>query len=134
CNSASGVASSRCDYATAVGTLRFAAGEIVKTISIPLVDDSYVEGNETFTLTLSNATGASLGAQSATTITIVDNDTTPAAANPIDQTQFFIKQHYIDFLGREPDPVGWQGWQNIMNTCAPGDNRCDRIEVSSAFF
>jgi hypothetical protein len=33
-------ASSRCDYATMVGTLRFNAVETTKTIHIPLVDDS----------------------------------------------------------------------------------------------
>jgi hypothetical protein len=45
-----------------------------------------------------------------------------------------VRQHYIDFLGREPDPAGFQGWQNTLNNCAPGDKTCDRIEVSSGFF
>lgn len=54
--------------------------------------------------------------------------------NPIDQTAFFVRQHYRDFLGREPEPGGYQGWQDILNNCAGGDTRCDRIEVSSAFF
>ena len=58
----------------------------------------------------------------------------PAAANPIDQTPFFVRQHYYDFLNREPDPPGYQGWQDILNKCPAGDTRCDRIEVSSAFF
>ncbi|HEX8845827.1 MAG TPA: kelch repeat-containing protein [Pyrinomonadaceae bacterium] len=54
--------------------------------------------------------------------------------NPIDDPQFFIRQQYLDFLGREPDPIGFQGWQDILRNCAQGDTRCDRIEVSSAFF
>ena len=52
-----GVASSRCDYAASVGAVTFAAGESFKTISIPIVDDSYAEGTETFTISLSNPNG-----------------------------------------------------------------------------
>lgn len=135
CSSVTGLASSRCDYATSIGTLRFAAGETSKTISIPLVDDVYAEGNETFRLTLSNPIGASLGTSTSATITVTDNESVTGASNPIDTVPFFVRQHYIDFLGREPDPVGYQGWQNVLNNCgvtiAPP---CDRIEVSSAFF
>jgi hypothetical protein len=47
---------------------------------------------------------------------------------------FFVRQHYIDFLGREPDPAGFAGWQNTLNNCAPGNTTCDRIEVSAGFF
>ena len=41
--------------------VRVAAGEGTKTVLIPIIDDVYVEGPETFTITLSNPTGASLG-------------------------------------------------------------------------
>jgi hypothetical protein len=138
CSQVSTLASSRCDYASTIGTLRFAAGETSKSIFIPIVDDSYSEGPvETFTLTLSNPTGAVLGSPATATITIQD-DALPTS-NPITNTAFFIREHYIDFLGREPDPVGYQGWQNILNNCPPSGkdtngNYCDRIEVSSAFF
>jgi|GEM_PF-749227 len=132
CNVINGIASSRCDYATSVGTLRFAIGETSKTISIPVVDDNFTEGNETFTLTLSNPVGASLGTVSSTTVTITDNAST--AGNPIDVVPFFVRQNYIDFLGREPDAFGNDGWQAMLNNCAAGDITCDRIEVSSRFF
>jgi hypothetical protein len=52
----------------------------------------------------------------------------------IDDSDFFIQQHYIDFLGRMPEPNGFQGWMNILNTCAPGNTACDRVEVSAGFF
>jgi uncharacterized repeat protein (TIGR01451 family) len=132
CNVINGIASSRCDYATSVGTLHFAAGETSKTISIPIVDDNFSEGNESFTLTLSNPVGATLGSTSAATITITDNANT--AGNPIDAVPFFVRQNYIDFLGREPDSFGNKGWQDMLNNCAAGDITCDRIEVSSRFF
>jgi uncharacterized repeat protein (TIGR01451 family) len=132
CNVINGIASSRCDYATSVGTLRFAAGEISKTISIPVVDDNFAEGNESFTLILGNPTGATLGLTTTATITITDNANT--AGNPIDAVPFFVRQNYIDFLGREPDSFGFKGWQDMLNNCAAGDITCDRIEVSSRFF
>jgi len=133
CDIANGVASQRCDYATTVGILRFAAGETSKTVFIPLVDDSYAEGSESFTFALSNPSGANLGTPATATVTIADNDAT-TGPNPIDTNAFFVRQHYLDFLGREPDPAGFQGWLNILNNCASGDTRCDRIEVSSGFF
>jgi len=56
-----GGAYGRCDYSTSVDTLNFAAGETTKTFAIPIIDDSLHEVNETFSIVLSNATGASLG-------------------------------------------------------------------------
>jgi glucose/arabinose dehydrogenase len=134
CNVVNGIASPRCDYVTAVGTLRFAAGETSKNISISFVDDVFAEGAETFSIALSKATGgAVLGAVSSATITITDSGN-EGGANPIDQTSFFVRQHYIDFLNREPEPQGFNDWQNILNNCPAGNTSCDRIEVSSSFF
>jgi N-acetylneuraminic acid mutarotase len=133
CSMVNTVASSRCDYATSIGTLRFAAGESSKTIFIPIVDDNITDGNESFTLTLSNPSGATLGTSSSATITITDNANT--AGNPIDEVSFFVREHYIDFLGREPDRAGLAGWQNVLNNCGVTiAEPCDRIEVSAGFF
>ncbi|MDT4966386.1 MAG: hypothetical protein QOJ64_1123 [Acidobacteriota bacterium] len=127
-----GIASSRCDYATTIGTLQFAAGEASKTIVIPIVDDNISDGNESFTLTLSNPTGATLGTSTAT-VTITDNANT--AGNPIDGNSFFVNQHYIDLLGRLPDQGGFNAWLGILSGCGTTVAQpCDRIEVSSAFF
>jgi len=134
-----GMASSRCDYETTVGTLNFAAGEASRTISIPLVDDSYAEGNENFTVTLSNASGngATLASPATATITIIDNETVNGA-NPIDQANFFVRQHYIDFLNREPDASGLAFWSNQITECQQPGATCNpavrRINVSAAFF
>ena len=61
------------DYTTATGTLRFLEGETSRTISIELLDDGVHEPDETFTVTLSNPTGAALG-RAAATGTIRDDD------------------------------------------------------------
>ena len=60
------------DYQATSGTLVFAANETSKTVSVPTLTDSIVEGNESFSLNLSGATGTTLGNASATG-TINDN-------------------------------------------------------------
>ena len=55
---ADGTATAGADYTAASGTLTFQAGERTKTVSVTLLDDTHDEGEETFTLTLSNASGA----------------------------------------------------------------------------
>jgi hypothetical protein len=129
-----GAASSRCDYERTLGTLTFGPGETSKSVFIPIVDDSFAEGNETFTFTLSNGVGATLGLSSAT-LTINENDGA-TGANPIDSTSFFVRQQYIDFLNREPDSSGFTFWSNDINSCGanPQCIELKRINVSAAFF
>lgn len=134
CNQNNGSASQRCDYAIAVGTVRFAPGEATKSLTIPIIDDAYAEGNENFNFFLGNPIGGTLGGIPTAVITIQDNDATTGLVNPINGNDFFVRQHYVDFLGREPEPAGLIGWRDRLNNCAPGDLNCDRIEISSAFF
>ena len=63
------------DYTRRRGTLTFAAGDLEKTVSVPLLDDAIDEGEETFTLKLMlmNARGAAIGDGEATG-TIVNSD------------------------------------------------------------
>jgi sugar lactone lactonase YvrE len=140
CTVANGKASERCDYGTAVGTVRFAIGETTKTFTMPIVDDALVEGNETFTVNLSGPAGATLGATTVATITIIDNDLSPATENPIDGVGFFVTQQYIDFLGRLPDSIGFANWTATLGGCPNGgfgefaNPECDRVHVSAGFF
>ena len=66
------------DYRAASGTLTFSAGESSKTIEVGVLDDAHDEGEETFTLALSNASGAWLEDAEATG-TIENADLMPAA-------------------------------------------------------
>lgn len=61
------------DYWPLSGTLVFEPDDTTQTIFIPVMDDGLVEGDETFTLKLSGAVGASITASSATG-TITDDD------------------------------------------------------------
>jgi hypothetical protein len=135
CTAIGTTASSRCDYLTTVGTLKFAAGETSRTIAIPIIDDIFTENPESFTLTLSNATGATLGATTTATLTINDG-TAETGANPIDAAGFFVRQHYVDFLNREPDAAGLAFWTNEITSCGSNAQCVDvkRINVSAAFF
>src|SRR6185312_6787286 len=57
-------------------------------------------------------------------------------ANKIDDPQFFVAQHYRDFLNREPDAAGLAYWVNDIESCGT-DAHCievKRINVSAAFF
>jgi hypothetical protein len=70
-----GSATAGSDYRAQAGTLSFAAGVATVTFSVPIINDTLVEGNETVNLSLSNPTGgATLGTQKTATLTIVDND------------------------------------------------------------
>ena len=56
--------------------------------------------------------------------------------NLIDDSQFFVRQHYLDFLNREPDAPGWSFWINNIESCG-ADASCrelKRIDTSAAFF
>jgi uncharacterized delta-60 repeat protein len=59
-----------------------------------------------------------------------------SSPNPIDCPDFFVRQHYRDFLNREPDPAGLAFWTNEINACG-FDAQCvevKRINVSAAYF
>lgn len=139
CAAKQGQAFGRCDFATTVGTFNFAAGETSKSFAVPVINDSYGEGSETFSVVLSNAVGASLGATSTATVTINDNDAVDGP-NPIVNASFFVRQHYLDFLGREPE--AGEPWSAVLNGCVDSNNtdanspaaNCDRITVSGSFF
>ncbi|HZG54492.1 MAG TPA: PQQ-dependent sugar dehydrogenase [Pyrinomonadaceae bacterium] len=133
-----GAAYARCDYATAAGTITFAPGETSKSFTVSLIDDGHVEPNETLQLELSRPAGATLGAQSTTTLTLFDNDAANTP-NPIYEsfnTNFFVRQHYLDFLSREPDAPGLESWLRVLRDCPDVHQNpdCDRITVSSSFF
>lgn len=59
-----------------------------------------------------------------------------ATGNPIDEPWTFIRQQYLDFLGRQPDRGGWDYWIGQISSCG-GDQVCvrdRRIRVADAFF
>ena len=86
-----GTATAGQDYTPQSGTLSFGPGETNKTIVIPILNDTLIEGDETVILTLSAPSGGvAIGSQGITTLTIVDDDALPSFYN----------------LSIEPSPAG----------------------------
>lgn len=59
-----------------------------------------------------------------------------SGANPSDENEFFVTQHYRDFLEREPDAAGLSYWTGQLDQCSL-DAAClqaRRVGVSAAFF
>lgn len=71
-----GTAVAGVDYTTVGATVSFADGDAVnKTVSIPILNDSTPEVQKSFSVSISSPTGgATLGATTATTVTIVNDD------------------------------------------------------------
>jgi hypothetical protein len=69
---ADGTARAAKDYIARTGTVTFGPGETVKRIEVPVTADLLREGDETYTVSLSNATGAALATPRTATVTIHD--------------------------------------------------------------
>jgi predicted outer membrane repeat protein len=57
-------------------------------------------------------------------------------ANPLDTPEYFVRQQYVDVLGRDPDESGFNYWSDQLSVCG-GDAACTRarrIDVAAAFF
>jgi Tol biopolymer transport system component len=132
-----GTASQRNDYTASSGRLDFADGQATAKFTVPITYDSFIEGNETVNILLTHTGGSEIfGSQRATQLVISDFYTTAPPPNAIDLTDNFVRQHYHDFLNREPDAAGLQFWSNQIAACA-SDAACirrKRIDVSGAFF
>jgi len=83
-STSNGTALAGTDYEATSGTLSFAVGETTKSFTVSVKDDTQIDGNTTVNLSLSNPTGgAALGKQSASILTIVDNETTKTATGSL---------------------------------------------------
>jgi hypothetical protein len=129
-------ASERTDFTTTLGTLRFAAGETQKTFDVLITDDLVPEANENAFIGLLNATGnAGIGPRNSAALVIHDNDS-GASSNVIDNSTWFVPQHYDDFLNRTADSEGEAFWINNIEACG-NSAQCrevKRVDTSAAFF
>lgn len=94
------------------------------TVTPSRVNYSFTPGSRSFSLLGSRTEAAFTGTLNASPI------------NPLDTSDYFVRQHYLDFLGREPDESGFNFWSNQIRSCG-NDPQCvetKRINTSAAFF
>src|SRR5205085_7889458 len=132
-----GTANARSDYTTARGTLHLAPGDTTAAFNILISNDDTHEGGETVNLSLGNLSGrGTLDSPSSAVLTIADDDAATSRTNPLDRSDFYVRQHYLDFLNRAPDSSGLQFWTNNIEVCGE-DAACrdvKRVDTSAAFF
>ena len=109
------------------GNYRFSNAEVGSfyTVTPELVNYHFSPGSRSFSL-VGDKTDAVFTASPDAVI----------VANAIDTAEYFVRQHYRDFLGREPDRGGLTYWSAQLNQCH-GDADCmrtRRIDISAAFF
>ena len=65
----------------------------------------------------------------------IDPGVNSAAANPADDSRFFVNQHYRDFLGREPTQARANKWIDELGNCGSDADcaRGRRLDVSAGF-
>ncbi|MEO1245986.1 MAG: Calx-beta domain-containing protein [Pseudomonadota bacterium] len=90
-----GTATPGADYDNLTTQLAWADGEQgIRSAEVVLIPDGTVEPDETFTLTLNNATGAALGATTSQSVTILDNDTAGSAGTlAFTQSNFSVDEN-----------------------------------------
>ena len=74
---ANGTALAGLDYSSRNGTLTFNPGESLQTFTVPILEDTLIEGNESFLVLLTNLVGGAALSQPSATVTITDNDFRP---------------------------------------------------------
>jgi hypothetical protein len=95
------------------------------TVTPQLANYHFSPANRSFSLLADKTDAVFTGSPDATEST-----------NAIDTNEYFVRQQYLDFLGREPDQGGFDYWVTQLNQCGSDADctRTKRVEVSAAFF
>ncbi len=115
-STANGTATAGSDYAAASGTITVAAGETTKTVTIPITGDTAVEANETFTVTLAAASGATI-VDGLAVGTIVNNDDAPPPSGDLEAHLSLADSWNSGFNANvvvHNDGASMSGWQIVI--------------------
>ncbi len=87
-----------------------------------------------YTLSPQSRSFSSIGNRTEASFTAAQNSV--ATQNPVDSPEYFVRQQYLDFLGRKPDQGGLDFWAGKLRACSSSISctRQARIDVGAAFF
>jgi uncharacterized repeat protein (TIGR01451 family) len=137
-----GTANDRSDYSPLFGSVTFAPGETTKDVTIPLINHGY--GTSAFgvqrslNLVILDVVGGAIQTPNYATITITNDQAATSATNPLDSAdaQFFVRQQYLDLLGREPSASELASASLQISQC--GSNQpcvsANRMDLSYSLF
>jgi uncharacterized repeat protein (TIGR01451 family) len=107
------------------------------------VNNSAVDGS--ILTNTASVTSSTVDINSANNLATASSIALSSPKNPLDADQFFARQHYYDFLNREPDVPGLAHWTAEITDCSdparrqPGESLAQcrerkRANTSAAFF
>ena len=125
-----GTATAGEDYTAASGTLTFAAGELEQTVEVTALTDRADEGDETFTVSLSNPSGATLADGEATgTVENVAPVTAPGRPTGL---QVAAQPGSLDVSADWDDVDGAASYLVRWRKAGPGNELNEGVEVESS--
>jgi hypothetical protein len=103
----------------------------VYTISLAVSDEAGNVGTATATVFVPHSQDGSAAIDDGPQYTV-----SGCSPNPLEATEYFVRQQYLDFLGREPDAAGLNFWVNNIESCGSdwGCREARRVDTSAAFF
>ncbi|HXQ73918.1 MAG TPA: Calx-beta domain-containing protein [Pyrinomonadaceae bacterium] len=106
-STSNGTATAGSDYTATSGLLLFGTNETSKTFTIPILNDTASEANESINVTLFNQSlSFTLGSPSSATVTIVDNDAVPAPT--ANSATGVTNNNFIANWGSSPGATGYR--------------------------
>ena len=118
------------DYTAASGTLSFAPGDVSKTFSVSVTDDSVAEGSETFNVTLSNPSGATIIDNTATA-TITDDEQTPTLTIADARETEGVSLSFTVSITPASDEVVTVGYATADRTATADTNHADGADYTA---
>lgn len=122
------------DYLAVTGTLTIPAGQTSSTIGIPVCPDTRIEPNETFFVTLSNLSNATLSGASSATVTIANDDGKTGSFDlaPSDGSVALHQRLTSAFTWTVPDPENWHDLQTLELRIRDGQSTILRLRWNEA--
>ncbi|NGZ06870.1 MAG: hypothetical protein G8237_10995 [Magnetococcales bacterium] len=113
------------DYTATNGTLNIPAGQTSVTFTVPVTGDTTIEPNETFTVTLSNPSGVSLGTTVAITTTITNDDSANSGNTIFKDTSYTLAGNEINLTLTGSAPI--HGTGNSLNNVITGNSAANTL-------